>query len=156
VAVIGTGMMGPGIALTLALAGHRVMLYGRSSDSLARGLTAVDRGLQQLRGERQRSLPGSSARCWSTCADARPLKRARPFGADARPLKRARPFGADARPLKRDSISGVTRGPTPAPVAVIGTGMMGPGIALTLALAGHPVMLYGRSSDSLTRGLTTV
>jgi 3-hydroxybutyryl-CoA dehydrogenase len=50
--VIGTGMMGPGIALTLALAGHPVMLYGRSSDSLARGLTAVDRGLQQLRNER--------------------------------------------------------------------------------------------------------
>ncbi len=52
VAVIGTGMMGPGIALTLALAGHPVMLFGRSTASLARGLAAVDAGLQQLRDER--------------------------------------------------------------------------------------------------------
>jgi 3-hydroxybutyryl-CoA dehydrogenase len=52
VAVIGTGMMGPGIALTLALAGHPVNLFGRSADGLSRGLAAVDRGLQQLRDER--------------------------------------------------------------------------------------------------------
>jgi len=52
VAVIGTGMMGPGIALTLALAGHPVTLFGRSADSLSRGLAAVERGLQQLRDER--------------------------------------------------------------------------------------------------------
>src|SRR6266849_2467885 len=52
VAVIGTGMMGPGIAITLALAGHPVTLFGRSADSVPRGLAAVDRGLQQLRDER--------------------------------------------------------------------------------------------------------
>ena len=52
VAVIGTGMMGPGIALTLALVGHPVTLFGRSADSLARALAAVDAGLQQLRDER--------------------------------------------------------------------------------------------------------
>lgn len=45
-------MMGPGIALTLALAGHPVTLFGRSADSLTRGLAAVDAGLQQLRDER--------------------------------------------------------------------------------------------------------
>ena len=45
-------MMGPGIALTLALAGHPVTLFGRSADSLSRGLSAVERGLQQLRDER--------------------------------------------------------------------------------------------------------
>jgi 3-hydroxybutyryl-CoA dehydrogenase len=52
VAVIGTGMMGPGIALTLALAGHPVTLFGRSADSLSRGLATAERGLQQLRDER--------------------------------------------------------------------------------------------------------
>src|SRR5712692_9460749 len=52
VVVIGTGMMGPGIGLTLALAGHPVTLFGRSADSVTRGLAAVDRGLQQLRDER--------------------------------------------------------------------------------------------------------
>lgn len=52
VAVIGTGMMGPGIGITLALAGHPVTLFGRSADSLSRGLAAVDRGLEQLRNER--------------------------------------------------------------------------------------------------------
>jgi 3-hydroxybutyryl-CoA dehydrogenase len=35
--VIGTGMMGPGIALSLARAGFAVTLYGRSAASLARG-----------------------------------------------------------------------------------------------------------------------
>jgi 3-hydroxybutyryl-CoA dehydrogenase len=52
VAVIGTGMMGPGIAMTLALAGHPVTLFGRSPDSVSRGLATVERGLQQLRDER--------------------------------------------------------------------------------------------------------
>ena len=44
--------MGPGIALTLALAKHPVTLVGRSSESVARGLTAVDHALAQLRAER--------------------------------------------------------------------------------------------------------
>jgi 3-hydroxybutyryl-CoA dehydrogenase len=50
VAVLGTGMMGPGITVTLALAGHPATLYGRSPESLARGLAAVDRCLEMLRG----------------------------------------------------------------------------------------------------------
>jgi 3-hydroxybutyryl-CoA dehydrogenase len=45
-------MMGPGIGITLALAGHPVTLFGRSADSVTRGLEAVDRGLAQLRDER--------------------------------------------------------------------------------------------------------
>src|SRR5258708_2828809 len=45
-------MMGPGIALTLALAGHPVTMFGRSVESLARGPAKVDSGLQQLRAER--------------------------------------------------------------------------------------------------------
>jgi 3-hydroxybutyryl-CoA dehydrogenase len=52
VAVIGTGMMGPGIGIMLALAGHPVTLFGRSPDSLTGGLQAVDRGLKQLHDER--------------------------------------------------------------------------------------------------------
>src|SRR3712207_3420190 len=38
-------------------------------------------------------------------------------------------------------------------VAVLGTGMMGPGIAAGMARAGHTVVLYGRSPESLERGL---
>jgi 3-hydroxybutyryl-CoA dehydrogenase len=56
-------MMGPGIALTLALAGHPVTLFGRSVESLARGLAAVDSGLQQLHTERLTAArPAQAAR----------------------------------------------------------------------------------------------
>jgi len=48
VAVIGTGMMGPGIAACLALAGHRVCLFGRSAESLDRGLASTRRGMDLL------------------------------------------------------------------------------------------------------------
>ena len=48
-AVLGTGMMGPGIGVSLALAGHPATLYGRSAASLQCGLDAVDRALEQLR-----------------------------------------------------------------------------------------------------------
>jgi 3-hydroxybutyryl-CoA dehydrogenase len=41
VAVIGTGMMGPGIGVCLALAGHEVYVFGRSPRSLERGLAAA-------------------------------------------------------------------------------------------------------------------
>jgi 3-hydroxybutyryl-CoA dehydrogenase len=51
VAVIGTGMMGPGIALCLALAGHEVQLLGRSPRSLERGLAAAHDGMDLLRRE---------------------------------------------------------------------------------------------------------
>ena len=61
VAVIGTGMMGPGIALTMALAGHPVTMFGRSADSLARGQAAVDGGLRQLRDERLTTARSANA-----------------------------------------------------------------------------------------------
>src|SRR3954452_6619711 len=41
VAVIGTGMMGPGIAACLALAGHEVCLFARTAESLERGMQAA-------------------------------------------------------------------------------------------------------------------
>src|ERR671934_2944186 len=48
VAVVGTGMMGPGIALTLARGGCRVALYGRTEASKERGLARVDSALAFL------------------------------------------------------------------------------------------------------------
>src|SRR5690348_17773579 len=48
IAVIGTGMMGPGIAACLALAGHEVWLSGRSDQSLARGLDSARGGMAVL------------------------------------------------------------------------------------------------------------
>ena len=48
VAVVGTGMMGPGIALTLARGGCRVALYGRTEASKERGLARVDGALAFL------------------------------------------------------------------------------------------------------------
>jgi 3-hydroxybutyryl-CoA dehydrogenase len=44
-------MMGPGISVTLALAGHPATLHGRTPDSLSRGLEAVARCLEQLQHE---------------------------------------------------------------------------------------------------------
>ena len=52
VAVLGTGMMGPGITVILALAGHPATLYGRTPSSVSTGLGAVDRCLDQLLRER--------------------------------------------------------------------------------------------------------
>src|SRR5438132_2419705 len=51
VAVIGTGMMGPGIGACLALAGHEVCVFGRSPRSLERGLAAARDGMDLLRCE---------------------------------------------------------------------------------------------------------
>ena len=48
VAVLGTGMMGPGIATSLALAGHPTSLWGRSPESAARGQAGLDRCLEAL------------------------------------------------------------------------------------------------------------
>jgi len=48
IAVIGTGMMGPGIAAILALAGHRVTLFGRTDASLERGLQAASTAMDTL------------------------------------------------------------------------------------------------------------
>ena len=44
-------MMGPGITVTLALAGHPATLHGRTRESLQRGLEAIDRCLDLLRSE---------------------------------------------------------------------------------------------------------
>jgi 3-hydroxybutyryl-CoA dehydrogenase len=44
-------MMGPGIAVSLALAGHTATVYGRAPASLQRGLDAVERCLDLLYGE---------------------------------------------------------------------------------------------------------
>ena len=51
-AVLGTGMMGPGIAVALALAGHRATLWGRSEASLQRGLDRVGQCLDLLKSAR--------------------------------------------------------------------------------------------------------
>jgi 3-hydroxybutyryl-CoA dehydrogenase len=48
VAVIGTGMMGPGIALTLARGANRVALFGRSRESVERGFGRLDEALSFL------------------------------------------------------------------------------------------------------------
>jgi 3-hydroxybutyryl-CoA dehydrogenase len=48
ICVIGTGMMGPGITATLALAGHDLTLVGRTAPSLERGLSAAREAMQLL------------------------------------------------------------------------------------------------------------
>jgi 3-hydroxybutyryl-CoA dehydrogenase len=52
VALLGTGMMAPRIGVCLALAGHRVSLWGRTEDSLLRGRSAFDSALDALRNGR--------------------------------------------------------------------------------------------------------
>jgi len=47
-AVIGTGMMGPGIAATLALGGVRATILSRSEENAAKGLAAARRQLRAL------------------------------------------------------------------------------------------------------------
>jgi 3-hydroxybutyryl-CoA dehydrogenase len=47
--VIGTGQMGPGIALSAARGGMEVTLYGRSQESLARGMAGWRDGLAAMR-----------------------------------------------------------------------------------------------------------
>jgi 3-hydroxybutyryl-CoA dehydrogenase len=51
VAVAGTGMMGPGIAATMALAGHNVALWGRTQESVSRGLASSGTILSFLQRE---------------------------------------------------------------------------------------------------------
>lgn len=48
IAVIGTGMMGPGMALTFALGGSRVAMVGRSAESVERGYAGLDEALAFL------------------------------------------------------------------------------------------------------------
>ncbi|MDQ6674476.1 MAG: 3-hydroxyacyl-CoA dehydrogenase family protein [Chloroflexota bacterium] len=61
VAVLGTGMMGPGITVILALAGHRATLYGRTAESLQRGLDTIDRCLELLHREKLLTARAASA-----------------------------------------------------------------------------------------------
>ncbi|MCL4466252.1 MAG: 3-hydroxyacyl-CoA dehydrogenase family protein [Chloroflexi bacterium] len=46
--VIGTGLMGPGIAYSLAAAGCQVSLYARTEQSVAKGLRSVTAGVETL------------------------------------------------------------------------------------------------------------
>ncbi len=54
-----------------------------------------------------------------------------------------------------DIITGLMNEPNQAHAAVLGTGMMGPGIAVTLALGGLDVTIVSRTADSAARGLAT-
>lgn len=45
---LGTGTVGPGIALAFALAGYQVYMYGRSNDSIQRGMNAVQNMLEKF------------------------------------------------------------------------------------------------------------
>jgi 3-hydroxyacyl-CoA dehydrogenase len=63
-AVIGTGMMGPGIAMTLTLGGVEAVILGRTEESAAKGLDTARRQLALLAANdlvsaEQRRLPGS-------------------------------------------------------------------------------------------------
>ncbi len=51
VVVIGTGLMGPGIAQSFAAAGRKVALLGRSPESVARGLASVRSNLDAMQAE---------------------------------------------------------------------------------------------------------
>ncbi|MER3399440.1 MAG: 3-hydroxybutyryl-CoA dehydrogenase, partial [Chloroflexota bacterium] len=51
VTVLGTGAMGPGIALDFALQGFQVNLVGRSAESLGRGQRAVEAALETVVAE---------------------------------------------------------------------------------------------------------
>lgn len=68
-AVIGTGMMGPGIALALARGGSRVALFGRSPDSVERGFARLDQALAFAVEQRlldAAEAPGLRDRVWGT------------------------------------------------------------------------------------------
>ncbi len=54
-------MMGPGIAVILALAGHAASLYGRTPQSVRRGLDTIDRCLDRLRAEHVVTARAASA-----------------------------------------------------------------------------------------------
>ena len=60
VAVLGTGMMGPGIALQFAKAGYEVAVWGLDEDDLARGKKGFSRALADL--TRRGVLSGPAAR----------------------------------------------------------------------------------------------
>jgi 3-hydroxybutyryl-CoA dehydrogenase len=60
-AVIGTGMMGPGIAMTLALGGVRATILSRSQESAVAGLTKA-RSQLKLLADNQLAAPEAAAR----------------------------------------------------------------------------------------------
>jgi 3-hydroxybutyryl-CoA dehydrogenase len=51
IAVLGTGQMGPGIALIMALGGHAVRVFGRSNASLERGRAAFEAAVTLFEAE---------------------------------------------------------------------------------------------------------
>jgi 3-hydroxybutyryl-CoA dehydrogenase len=69
VAVIGTGMMGPGLALTFARGGSRVAIYGRSEESLERARAGLETALAFLIESEllpADDAPGLRDRIWTT------------------------------------------------------------------------------------------
>ncbi len=77
VTVIGTGMMGPGIALNMARAGYAVELCGRTSDSLGRGRANLNLNcgrLVEYRLAEQAELDAARARIHLTTDLAASLK----------------------------------------------------------------------------------
>lgn len=48
VVVIGTGLMGPGIAQSFAASGRQVSMYGRTQESVDRGLTSLEANLRAM------------------------------------------------------------------------------------------------------------
>lgn len=45
---MGAGTVGPGIALTFALAGHQVKMYSRTEDSIIKGFNTIDLALKKF------------------------------------------------------------------------------------------------------------
>lgn len=71
VAIVGTGQMGPGIAVATTLAGIRTTLIGRSGDSIVRGLATYDAAVAFMREHeaisREQAL--AARQQLSTCTD---------------------------------------------------------------------------------------
>jgi 3-hydroxybutyryl-CoA dehydrogenase len=76
--VIGTGMMGPGIAVTLALGGVRATILSRTQENATRGVDAAraqlhvlaENGLANLAETRE-----ASDRIEASCLSTKPLRR---------------------------------------------------------------------------------
>ena len=58
VGLVGTGIMGSGIVQTCAQAGYPTVMVGRSSESIARAMKAIESGLGR-QVERNQITPGS-------------------------------------------------------------------------------------------------
>jgi 3-hydroxybutyryl-CoA dehydrogenase len=74
-AVIGSGMMGPGIGYTLALTGCEVTIFARTDESVARGLAGFDKAVSMLAGAGSISTDEASG-IRERCSGATDLKEA--------------------------------------------------------------------------------